>query len=243
MLSPEPALVPFDVSPLPAGPWLVLAPHADDETFGMGGALLRARDEGVEARVVVVTDGAQGGAAADLVRTRREEARRAAAMLGLAGLECWDEPDRGVADGPPLRARIAAAVRERAPAAVFFPGPFEFHPDHRATAFAAWSALAVLAGEGMRPQPVAYEIGAQSPANMLIDTTAQVPEKRRVMAAYASQNSENDYIELSLALDRTRAFTLLPRGVTHAEGFYRFSEAERALPLREVAHRIVDRYQ
>ncbi len=27
---------------LPLGPWLVFAPHADDETFGMGRSLLKA---------------------------------------------------------------------------------------------------------------------------------------------------------------------------------------------------------
>ena len=42
MLQPEHILVPFSVSELPPGPWLVFAPHSDDETFGMGGSLLKA---------------------------------------------------------------------------------------------------------------------------------------------------------------------------------------------------------
>jgi hypothetical protein len=41
-LNPEHILVPFAPAALPPGPWLVFAPHADDETFGMGGSLLKA---------------------------------------------------------------------------------------------------------------------------------------------------------------------------------------------------------
>ena len=37
MFNDESALIPFDTSPLPGGPWLIFAPHPDDETFGMGG--------------------------------------------------------------------------------------------------------------------------------------------------------------------------------------------------------------
>ena len=45
MFNKEDALIPFNTSPLPSGPWLVFAPHADDETFGMGGTLIKAREK------------------------------------------------------------------------------------------------------------------------------------------------------------------------------------------------------
>jgi hypothetical protein len=32
MLNPEHMLLPYSLSDLPAGPWLVFAPHADDES-------------------------------------------------------------------------------------------------------------------------------------------------------------------------------------------------------------------
>ena len=77
---------------LPPGPWLVFAPHSDDETFGLGGCLLRAADEGIETHVIVVTDGALGGVEEELVSRRREEVERAGKLLGLHGLQCWSEP-------------------------------------------------------------------------------------------------------------------------------------------------------
>ena len=48
MFNQEDVLIPFNTSPLPSGPWIIVAPHADDETFGMGGTLLKAKQQGIE---------------------------------------------------------------------------------------------------------------------------------------------------------------------------------------------------
>ena len=235
-------LIPFQASQLPLGPWLVFAPHADDETFGMGGSLLKAKKEDVETHLVVLTDGAFGGEREDLVKVREEEVNRAAQLLGIKSLHCWSEPDRGLDHNESLVGKITDTIRSLAPAAVFFPGPFEIHPDHRATAFLVWSALQQLRENGVSPEAIAYEIGVQNPVNLLIDVTEQYAEKKKAMAIYASQNNENNYEELVLALDKGRTFSL-PAQVEFAEGFFRFQSKDMALSLQEVTHKIVDLYQ
>jgi len=242
MLNPEHMLIPFQASPLLPGPWLVFAPHADDETFGMGGSLLKAKKENVETHLVVLTDGAFGGEREDLVKVREEEVNRAAQLLGIKSLHCWSEPDRGLDHNESLVGKITDTIRSLAPAAVFFPGPFEIHPDHRATAFLVWSALQQLRENGVSPEAIAYEIGVQNPVNLLIDVTDQYAEKKEAMAIYASQNNENNYEELVLALDKGRTFSL-PAQVEFAEGFFRFQSKDMALSLQEVTHKIVDLYQ
>ena len=242
MLNPEHVLIPFQASLLPSGPWLVFAPHADDETFGMGGSLLKAKNEGIETHLVVLTDGALGGESEDLVKVREEEVNQAAQLLGIKSLHCWSEPDRGLDHNESLVGKITDTIRALAPAVVFFPGPFEIHPDHRATAFLVWSALQKLRGNGVVPEAIAYEIGVQNPVNLLIDVTEQYAEKKKAMAIYASQNSENNYQELVLALDKGRTFSL-PAKVEFAEGFFRFQSKDMALSLQEVTHKIVDLYQ
>ncbi len=59
----EAHIVPYETQHLPVddGPWLVFAPHADDESFGMGGTLAKASDEAIEAELVIMTDGSLGG--------------------------------------------------------------------------------------------------------------------------------------------------------------------------------------
>ena len=92
----ENQLIPYEVSPLPPGPWLVFAPHADDETFGMGGSLAKASEQGLDTHVLIVTDGALGGDAPDLIKVRQREAREATNLLGVNTLQWWSEPDRGL---------------------------------------------------------------------------------------------------------------------------------------------------
>ena len=242
---PEHKLIPYDTAPLPPGPWLVFAPHADDETFGLGGCLLKASSEGIETHVVVVTDGAQGGRETEqedgLIDRRRGEVERAGALLGLRGLQCWSEPDRGLRVDAERTELFAAAIRELRPAAVFFPGPLEIHPDHRATGMLAWAALRSLAAGEPRPQALSYEITALNPINLLIDTTAQMERKHEVMAVYVSQNSQNSYPDYVTSLNRSRSFSLPPE-VIYAEGLYHYDEDQLRRPLAEVTRQIIAGY-
>ena len=241
MLNPEHRLIPFETSPLPPGPWLVFAPHADDETYGMAGSLLKADAAGIETHLVVLTDGALGGSAEDLVDVRRQEVQAAAKILGIDSLDSWQEPDRGLVHSEALVSKIAQKIQDVGAASIFFPGPLELHPDHRITALLVWSALQQLNAEGTARHAYSYEIGVQNPVNIFVDISEQRPRKEEVMAIYASQNDENNYEELVLSLDKGRTFTL-PGNVSHAEGFYLYKEQELAKSLKEVTHDIIELY-
>ena len=241
MLNPEHVLLPYSISDLPEGPWLVFAPHADDETYGMGGALLRAREAGIDTHVIVLTDGALGGEREDLVDVRDREVQEVAGILGIESVDSWQEPDRGLALSDELVNRIAHKIGEVGAASVFFPGPLEPHPDHRNTALLVWAAVQKRSSESISVNAYSYEIGVQNPVNIFIDITAQRPRKEQAMTIYASQNDENNYEELVLSLDKGRTFTL-PAAVSHAEGFYLYSKEELATSLKEVTHNIIELY-
>lgn len=246
----EHCFVPFSVSPLPAGPWLVFAPHADDETFGLGGCLLRAAAEGIAAHAVVMTDGALGGERDDLVAIRQREVQEAARYLQLDSLDCWQEPDRGLRFNAQLIGRIKDRIRAVQPASVFFPACFEPHPDHRMTTRLVWAALGELLNEHRQttgiedspvPVPLAYEIGVQSPINRLIDITSVMEQKGHAIALYNSQNTENDYPNLIAALNKSRTFSL-PDDVHFAEGLYQFDAEAPRQPLRMVMDAFYQQY-
>src|SRR5258705_13735298 len=82
---------------------LVIAPHADDETLGVGGTIARRAAEGHEVHVAVVT-----GHGADphplwprsLWDRIRAEARRAMEVLGVRELHFEEVPAALVADVP-----------------------------------------------------------------------------------------------------------------------------------------------
>ncbi len=233
-------LLPFAAGWLPPrGSWLVFAPHADDETFGMGGALLKAAWLGIPTQLVIMTDGAQGGSAEDLVRIREDEARRAAALLGLRSVEFLHQPDRSLAPDAQLSRRLADLIGRLQPGLVFLPGLYEPHPDHRATALLVWEALRLIEPV-RRPIPVCYEISLQGPVNLLVDITDWMPQKQQVIGVYHSQLQENRYLELSAALNKLRTFTL-GAGVEYAEGFHVFNPHDVELPLQaQLGHKLDD---
>jgi LmbE family N-acetylglucosaminyl deacetylase len=240
MLSEESAFIPFVTSDLPEGPWLVFSPHADDETFGMGGTLIKAASVGMETHLVVLTDGALGGEQLNLVDIRETEVEKAAAAMGIASLDCWKERDRALNFDEMLVADIVSKISQISPAAVFFPGLMEPHPDHRSASLLVWSALQGIT-ENIRPEAYSYEISVQSPINLLVDITSQAEQKAEVMSLYNSQNIQNNYEELVTALDKGRTFSLSSE-VDYAEGFYHYSRNQLKKNLTEVLVDLVRNY-
>jgi LmbE family N-acetylglucosaminyl deacetylase len=211
---PEPDLVPYQaLSPLPLRSLLVLAPHADDEVLGCGGLLALAVAQGADVRVVVATDGAAGGNAAE----RERESRDAALALGLDGgaqrLQFWRLPDRGLQPDDELVARIRQQLQLQCPDWVLAPSPLEVHPDHRALCLAAVAAAAGRCPLGF------YEVGQPLLPNMLVDITPVLARKRAALACFTSQLVQQRYDEQLLALNRYRAYTLGP-AVSHAEALW-----------------------
>src|SRR5512137_1003470 len=115
---------------------LAIAPHADDETLGVGGTLARHAAEGDEVHVAVVTGHGPEPhplwprSAWDRVRA---EAGRAMAILGVRGLHFEEVPAALVADQPVhrLNAVVRGLVDEVRPEILYVPFPFDLHKDHR----------------------------------------------------------------------------------------------------------------
>jgi len=217
----EAHIVPYESQHLPVddGPWLIFAPHADDESFGMGGTLSKASDEGIEAELVIMTDGSLGGDQEDLVEIRKKEAEAAAAILGITSTTFLNYSDRKLKVDHQTTEAVLNEIKRVKPRAVFFPGPFELHPDHRVTAQLVWSALQQY--KDLDVIPVSYEILVQSPVNTLVDISKQLDKKNKAMGAYQSQINENRYESIALAMNELRSLTLSAE-ISHAEGFYRF---------------------
>lgn len=215
----ESDLLPYAAGFPPGRRWLVLAPHPDDETLGVGATLALAAERGIDVQVAVVTDGGQQGDAG----VREREAAGALAALGVRPPEFWRFPDRGLAEsGRALRAAILAALRQHAPDALFVTSPVELHPDHRALALAAQRALrrALLLGLRLASPRwlVAYEVATPLLPNLLVAADETWEKKRRAVAAYASQLDHNPYDRVAEAMGVIRRLTL--SGCEHAEGLF-----------------------
>ncbi|MCD6197842.1 MAG: PIG-L family deacetylase [Deltaproteobacteria bacterium] len=210
----EENFIPYTPSDLPPGPYLVFAPHPDDETFGMGGTIALAGQAGIAVHVVVLTDGQQAG---DLEK-RRQEAKDVSQVLGLAGIDFWGLPDRELHRITDMESRVLKILKSVKPRVVFLPSLQEFHPDHRAATFKIWSTLQKLHYSG---QLWTYEITRQAEANRLIDITKVIPIKQQAVMCYRSQLALNNYEAVVTGINQARTLTL-QEGITHAEAFFEF---------------------
>ena len=130
-------------------PILVLSPHPDDETLGLGGAIAATRDADIPVHIVVISDGSKSHPNSlsyprkRLVALHRAEVERAGSLLGLSHTDVTylDLPDASVpTKGTTFDlavARIAAIADGADIGSVFVTIGGDPHCDHEATWFMA----------------------------------------------------------------------------------------------------------
>lgn len=173
---------------------LVALAHPDDETFGVGGVMARAVDEGHRVVIVCATRGEVGEIADPSLATpetlgevRERELRAAAAALGVTEVHFLGYRDSGMAGTPDnehpgafanagaaeVVARLAAIVREVRPDVLvtFEPGGIYGHPDHVAISRHATAAVDAAADpartDGGPPHQVARLYHVALPKSVL----------------------------------------------------------------------------
>ena len=119
---------------------IVFSPHADDETLGCGGTMIRKREAGADVKIVLMTDGSFSHyrfiPRDKLIELRQQEAIAAAQILGIASKdvrflkfsdgELQQESSSAIA-------RVQELLQQERPQQVFIPYIRETHPDHWAT--------------------------------------------------------------------------------------------------------------
>jgi LmbE family N-acetylglucosaminyl deacetylase len=184
---------------------LVVAPHADDETIGMGGAIARHAREGHEVVVAVVTghgdDGPHPLWPREVWDRVRDEARAACAVLGVAELLFEEVPAAMVGDQPlwKLNKVIGAIVERVAPDALYVPFPFDLHRDHREVFHSLSVAWRSSSAAGRKIRDIhCYEVQSETHWNapylepgflptMWIDISDTLDRKLQALACYKSQ--------------------------------------------------------
>jgi len=116
---------------------LVIAPHADDETLGMGGTIARRASEGHEVIVAIPTGHGDDGPHPiwprkiwDVVRGEAVEAHR---LLGVKETIYREIPAATVADQPAYQVNqiIDELITGVGPDILYVPFPMDLHKDHR----------------------------------------------------------------------------------------------------------------
>jgi LmbE family N-acetylglucosaminyl deacetylase len=216
-----------DLSRVPVGPVLVVAPHPDDEILGCGGAIASHLARADAVHVALVTGGEEGGDR----DARLAESRSAAACLGHTEVTCLGVADGGVAQAVDLAGRLAELVQQLAPRVVYAPSLFEMHRDHVATLDAVAVALAGRTDLTL----LLYEVNAEQMASFLLDITPVAGLKREALSVFASQLGLIDIVEKADARCRARTVNVDIPEITHAEGYLELRPDDVPIARRRLA--------
>ncbi len=129
---------------------VVVAPHPDDETLGLGATIAQLAAAGVDVNVVSVSDGGAADPGATpwertrLETTRRHELRRAAKVLQIPAPLSLSLPDGELADHEDHLAESLADILAAAGPGTWCAATWrgDGHPDHEAVGRAAAEACA-----------------------------------------------------------------------------------------------------
>lgn len=183
---------------------LVIAPHADDETLGVGGTIARHAAEGDEVHVAVVTGHGEDPHPLwprSLWERIRGEAARAMEILGVRELHFEEVPAALVADVPVHRVNkaVGGLVEKVQPQVLYVPFLNDLHKDHREIFHAASVAWRTSSPVGRVIREVyCYEVQSEThwnapyleagfTPNVWVDISAQLETKLRALACYESQ--------------------------------------------------------
>ena len=217
--------------------------HPDDVEFTCGGTLALLRQKGYEITIASMTAGNGGSeekGAFEIGMIRREEARKAAEVIGAA-YRCLEVDDLCVDVTTPLRRKVTGLIREVDPFLIFCPPLEDYVFDHENTGrlvrdatFCAPVPLYGAFGGVSATKELAYlyytapasghdNYGQFVPMPTLINISDVVEVKRRMLACHSSQrewlrakHGMDEYVEAALSWAAQTGET---PGYAYAEGF------------------------
>lgn len=210
---------------------LVIAAHPDDEVLGMGGTIAAHTGREDAVRVVVLTDGSSTQYPGDAeIRSRKdEEARRAAAELGVGDYVHLDLPDMRLDTVPHVEVNkvVEEHVRDFQPEVVYTVQP-DVNNDHRVLFDSVAVATRPVAGHPVR-RLLTYAPTSSTewtPAavnwfvpNWYVDVTATIERKIAAFAYYETERREYPHPRSERAIRATAEFHGTTCGFEYAEPF------------------------
>lgn len=225
-------------------PYLVIAPHADDEVLGVGGTIAKLSRQGHRVVVAILTG--HGDRSHPIWEKStwdkvRKECRAAAKVLGVETLVFRELPASCLDVTPTWKINkvVAELINEFDPLEIYVPFAFDLHKDHGAIAYAASVASRPYLQVASRIQRVlAYETLSEthlsppymSPGfqpNVFIDISQTLETKLEAMLAYSSQ-LQNDTSPRSIRVLKALAVLRGSHiGTEAAEAFLLLGEYQR----------------
>ena len=211
---------------------LVVAPHPDDETLGVGGTIAKMADQGHEVMVLIVSGHLPPLYSREAYETTVTEAKEAFEILGVISSQFMEVPATMIGDHPvhEINGKIVGVVNDFSPHIVFSPYP-DRHIDHRIIFDSVMVATRPV-GKGKNIEMVAaYETLSEThwnaahiepnfTPNWNVDITRQISKKLDALKCYKSQISMCPGPRSIEAVEALAKFRGTQAGFAYGEGFH-----------------------
>lgn len=172
---------------------LAFGAHPDDVEIGISGTLIKHAAMGYKCGIVDLTAGEMGSNGTPDIR--RQEALRAAEIMGMEVRECLELPDARLRVDEDMLRPLIEIIRRHRPKVVLGPYMYDRHPDHMATSQLVREAAHLAGlwkypaeGEPYRPPVTAqYFLGVFQEPTVIVDISDYFERKMGALAAHESQ--------------------------------------------------------
>lgn len=209
---------------------LVISPHADDETLGAGGTILRYKNENKQVYWLNITDiKEQYGYSKDLSIQRGHQIKKVIECYKLdgfynLGLEpaALDKYTIGV-----LVQKISNIINEIQPHTIIIPYRYDVHTDHKIVYDSVYSVTKVFRYPFVK-RVLSMEILSETDfsssengfiPNYFVDITPYLEEKINIMKIYESELGEHPFPRSEENIRALAVFRGASSGVKYAEAF------------------------
>ena len=211
---------------------LVISPHPDDETLGVGGAISKFISQGHEVMILTVSGHLPPLYSREDYEITFKEAHEAYNILGVKKSAFLEIPATMIGEEPVhvLNSRISSVVKEFEPDIVFCPFP-DRHVDHRLIFESSMVATRPV-GPGKKIEMVAaYETLSEThwnapyiepnfTQNLVVDISEHLKVKIEALRCFRSQISENEGPRSIEAVRSLAKFRGSQAGFESGEAFY-----------------------
>jgi len=210
---------------------IVIAPHPDDETLGVGGTLLRKKAEGAIVAWLIVTNiSIESGWSAEKVKKRTDEIRSITQLYEFDEVYCLNFKTTQLDTLPmsDLVAAISDVFKAFKPEEVFVPHPADVHTDHRVvfdavSACTKWfrypSVKRVLAYETLSETDFGLRADQAFRPNVFVDIEHFFIKKLQAIDIYVSEVGEFPFPRSHEAIQALATLRGAASGFKAAEAF------------------------
>jgi N-acetylglucosamine malate deacetylase 1 len=215
---------------------IVVAPHPDDETLGVGGTLLRRKSEGASLAWLIVTSiSVESGWSSEKVKQRADEIHRITQLYGFDEVYSLNFQTTRLDTIPmgDIVEAVSEVVKKFKPEEVFVPHPGDVHTDHHVvfdavSASTKWfrfpSVKRILAYETLSETDFGLATGQAFCPNVFVDIEHFFSKKLQAMDIYSSEMGEFPFPRSHKAIQALATLRGSASGFKAAEAFELFRE-------------------